>query len=188
MLFRNLMSTVSFNNLSGSYLESALATAVQGAGANTNIAGASSLSLPADNGGLSPLASVMSALQQLQISDPAKYEQVTQQIATNLQSAAETAQAQGNASASTELTQLAADFANSSQSGQLPNIQDLANAIGGHGHGHHRHHSGSSSNDADANSIAAQAQNQLFSLFGTSGTTGGSLDPLSIIQNTLASS
>ena len=72
----------------------------------------------------------MSTLQQLQQSDPTKYQQVTQQIATNLQSAAQTAQAEGNTTAANQLNQLATDFTNASQSGQLPNVQDLAQAIG----------------------------------------------------------
>jgi hypothetical protein len=63
----------------------------------------------------------------------------------------------------------------------------LANAIGGHGHGH-PHHPAGASDDSDGTSIASQAQNQLFSLFGSSGTPNSSLDPLSIIQNTLTPS
>jgi hypothetical protein len=69
---------------------------------------------------------MMSTLQQLQQSDPAKYQQVTKQIATNLTSAAQTAEAGGNTTAANQLNQLAADFTNASQSGQLPNVRDLA--------------------------------------------------------------
>ena len=103
---------------------------------------------PPDNSRLSPFAQLMSTLQKLQQSDPAKYQQVTQQIATNLQSAAQTAQTAGNTTAATQLNQLATDFTNASKSGQLPNIQDLAQAVGGH-HRHH-HHAHAASADSDA--------------------------------------
>ncbi len=82
----------------------------------------------------------MNTLQQLQQSNPTNYQQVTQQIATNLQAAAQTAQSEGNTTAANQLNQLATDFTNASTSGQLPNIQDLAQAMGGHHHHHHHHH------------------------------------------------
>ena len=129
------------NTLSSNYLQSVLTNAVQSAGLNTNTirntsstTGASSLALPADNQQLSPFAQIVSQLQQLQQSDPTKYQQVTQQIATNLQSAAQTAQADGNTTAANQLNQLSTDFSNASTSGQLPNIQDLAQATTGHHH------------------------------------------------------
>src|SRR5579864_2979610 len=94
---------------------------------------------------------MLNQLQQLQQSDPAKYQQVTQQIATNLQNAAQTAQTDGNSTAATQLGKLASDFNSASQSGQLPNIQDLAQAIGG---GHHHHHAHAASADQDGDSGA----------------------------------
>lgn len=118
---------------------------------------------------LSPLAQLLSNLQQLEEQNPAQYQQVTAQIATNLQNAAKTAQSDGNTAQANQLSQLATDFQNASQTGQLPNIQDLGQAAGG-GHHHHHHHSGSSSSsDAQSNST-------------------DSLNPLTIIENTLASS
>ena len=91
------MSSIS-NNLSSSYLQSIVSAALQGAGLTTNtagngVSGTSSVALQTDNGQLSPFTQLMSTLQQLQQTDPTKYQQVTQQIATNLQSAAQTAQA-----------------------------------------------------------------------------------------------
>jgi hypothetical protein len=97
-----------------------------------------------DSGQLSPFAQLLSTLQQLQQSNPTEYKQVTQQIATNLQNAAQTATSDGNTSAANQLTQLATDFTTASQSGQLPNISDLAQAIGGGGHHHHHGHHASS--------------------------------------------
>jgi len=111
-----------------------------------------SLVAQTDNQLLSPFAQIMSALQQLQQSDPAQYQQVTQQIATNLQTAAQSAQASGNSTAANQLKQLSADFTSASKSDQLPNVQDLAQAIvGGH---HHHHHAHAASADPDGDSSA----------------------------------
>src|ERR1700730_13259779 len=189
------MSSIS-NNVSGNYLQSVLSAALQRTGLATNPvgkggSGMSSVALQIDNGQLSPFTQLMSTLQQLQQSDPTKYQQVTQQIATNLQNAAQTAQADGNSTAANQLNQLAKDFTNASTSGQLPNIQDLAKAIGGH---HHHHHSHAASADADndssgnsnSSSGANQTLSQLLSAFQTNGTQNETLNPMTIILNTLS--
>jgi G3E family GTPase len=129
----------------------------------------------------------MATLQQLQQNNPTQYQQVTQQIASNLKSAAATAQANGNTTQASELTQLSTDFSNASQNNQLPNVQDLAQAVaGGHAHGHHHHTSGtdtSSSDSSDANSLS-----QALSAFLAQSTSQqNSLNPLTIIDNTLTS-
>lgn len=167
------MSIGPINNLSGSYLQSVLATALQGTGLTNKTSGnslngidTSSPGLSSDKSQLSPFTQLMSTLQQLQQSDPAKYQQVTQQIATNLQSAAQTAQQNGNPNAASQLNQLATDFTNASKSGQLPNVQDLAQAIGGH---HHHHHAHSASTDSDSDASQTDP-----------------LNPMTIIQNALA--
>jgi len=198
------MSTGSINNLSSSYLQSILATALQGTGLTNNTSGnglsgisTSSLSLQPDNSQLSPFAKLLSTLQQLQQSDPTKYQQVTQQIATNLQSAAQTAQSNGNTTAANQLNQLATDFTNASKSGQLPNVQDLAQALGGHHHHHHSHpasagsdnDSGASSDSSSSSSSSSSSQmlNQLLASLQTNGTTqNDALNPMSIILNTLS--
>jgi hypothetical protein len=140
----------------------------------------------------------MNTLQQLQQSNPAKFAQVTQQIATNLQSAAQTATSSGNTAAANQLNQLATDFSNASTSGQLPNVADLAKAMGG---GHHHHHasstSGSSSTAGSAStaatsssgsssSSASQALSELFSTYQSSSAQSASTDPMSIIMSTLS--
>jgi hypothetical protein len=177
------------NNVPSSYSPSVLSTALQGAGLTTNRTknGVSGIGAPSDNGQLSPFAQLMRALEKVQQSDPTKYAQVTQQIASNLQSAAQTAQAEGNSTAANQLNQLATDFTNASKSGQLPNMQDLAQAIGGHHHHHHSHHA---STDADSNSStsssATQTPSQLLAAFQANGRGNASLNPMTIVLNTLS--
>ncbi len=185
-------------------LQSIVGTALQSVGISTNSnssvsssSSTSSVQQP-DNGRLSPFAQLMSTLQQLQQSNPTQYQQVTQQIATNLQSASQTAQADGNTTLASQLNQLGADFSNASKSGQLPNVQDLAQAVGG-GH-HHHHHAHATSSDSDSSnsstsstsSTSSQSLSQLLaafqaSAFQSAGTVSSSLDPMSIINNTLSS-
>jgi hypothetical protein len=152
------MSTSAISNLSGSYLEQALYGALQSitsstAGSTTNASsttGATSAQSESDSSHLSPFAQLVSALQELQQADPTEYKQFTAQVGANLQSEAQTVQRQGNPGVASQLTQLAADFTGASQTGQLPNLQDLAEAVGGGGsdsgagggghRGHHHHH------------------------------------------------
>jgi hypothetical protein len=195
---KNGMSASSINPLSNGYLQSMLGSVVHNAGltannANNSLSGIGSLSAvqQPDSGQLSPFAQLMSILQQLQQSNPTQYQQVTQQIATNLQSAAQTAQSEGNTTAATQLNQLSTDFTNASTSGQLPNVQDLAQAVGGH---HHHHHAHAASNDSDANSSASSASSnsanqmlsQILSAFQANEAQTNALNPLNIIVNTLS--
>ena len=123
--------------LAASALESVFSI---GSHSRANSASSAGPSTITDNNQLSPFAQVASELQQIQQSNPAQYAQVTSQIAANLNSAAQTAQSQGNTTQSNELSQLSTDFSNASTSGQLPNFQDLAQAIG-----HHRSETGTTS-------------------------------------------
>jgi len=68
---------------------------------------------------LSPLAQLVGTLEVLNDSDPARYAQVTSQIAKNLLSAARIAGSRGDSGAASELDQLATDFSAASGSGQL---------------------------------------------------------------------
>jgi hypothetical protein len=172
----------SINTLSNNSLQSLLNELQQTASTSNptaNGAGtqqASSVGQPSsDQAQLSPLAQVLSTLQQLQQSDPTEYQQVTGQIATNLKAAAQTATTDGNTSAANQLNQLATDFSSASQSGQLPNVQDLAKAIGGGGH-HHHHHSEASSSDSQTPASSATS----------TGSEVDSQNALSIILNTLS--
>jgi hypothetical protein len=155
------MSTTSVNNLSSSYLQSILSSQLQNTGSTGTTNGIAPLAPPADQTQISPLANLLSQLQQLQQNNPAQYQQVTQQIATNLQTAAQTAQSSGNTTAANQLTQLATDFSNASANDQLPSVKDLAEASGG---GHHHHHFNQDSG----------------------GGNQGTLNPLTIISNTLS--
>lgn len=202
------MSINSLSPLSNSYLQSLLAAQLNNTNSTTTggTGNASSTSLfpTQDNNTLSPFAQVLSTLQQLQQSNPTQYQQVTAEIASQLQTAAQTATSDGNTQAAANLTQLSTDFQNASQNGQLPNIQDLANAIGGGHHhfgGHHHVSSSSSSSDPDNDgdtatngtpSIATPSANsssgisQLIDSFLASSNTNDSLNPRPIILNTLA--
>lgn len=167
------MSISPITNLSSSYLQSLLGSTLSGTGSMTGT-GATSKSQK-DHGQLSPFAQLMSTLQQLQQSNSTEYAQVTQQISTNLKSAAQTAQADGNTTAANQLNQLASDFSRSSTSGQIPNIQDLAQAMGGH----HHHHFPAEAADSASN------VNSLFSDTQANGSATSALDPMAIISQTL---
>lgn len=130
---------------------------------------------------------MLSGLQQLQESNPVQYRDVAKQIAANLDEAAKTAESQGDTTRADQLKKLASDFTAASESGELPDIQDLARVMGG---GHHRRHHGHHRVQS-AGSTADGSQSQtLLQLFG--GQQGGeaqnsALDPETIILNTLAS-
>jgi hypothetical protein len=200
------MSTAALTNLPSDYLQSLLNSSLQNAGSTANntidnlasTAAASGLE-QSDNGGLSPFAQLMSTLQQLEQSNPTEYAQVTQQIATDLTAAGKTAQSQGNTAAANQLNQLATDFTNASTSGQLPNVQDLAQAVSGGGHHHHHHHGESSSSSSQSSTSASSTSaamtttsnsisqlNQLLSAFQANGSQSESLNPMTIIMNALA--
>ena len=184
------MSISPLNPLSSTYLQSILGTVLNATGLSSNQSGSTTSSAQQFDGSqLSPFGQLLSTLQQLQQSNPTEYQAVTQQIATNLQTAAQTATTQGNTAAASELTQLSKDFSQASTTDQLPNVQDLAQALAGHHHGHHHFHgsTGSSSNSSSSTSSGDTATNQLLSLFQSTSAQSSALDPLSIIDNTLAS-
>ncbi len=156
------MSIGPLASLAGSYLQSIFSPAQQSAGLTATASGSQSATgAQADNSQISPFAQLLNTLQQTQQSNPAQYQQLTQQISANLQSAAQAAQANGNTSAATELNTLSTDFKSASQNNELPNIQDLAKAGG-----HHHHHAHAASNSAQS----------------------AATNPMSIILNTLSSS
>jgi hypothetical protein len=112
-------------NIAGGYLQSLITRAMSGSSSTTTSVGnTQSTNEP------SPFAQVLSSLQQLEQSSLSQYQQVTQQVASNLQTASASATTAGNTPLASQLTQLSTDFQNASTSGQLPNVQDLAQAIG----------------------------------------------------------
>lgn len=157
----------------------------------------SGLGSKSGSGQPSTLTGILETLQKLEQSAPAKYAQLTGQIAANLQTAAQTASSKGNTNAANFLNQLASNFTNASKTGQLPSVQDLARAIGGTG-GHHHHHSfgssssstnsssdSSSSSSSSSTSTTGQSLNQLLASLQNSLSQSNALNPLSIIDNTL---
>ena len=198
------MSVNALSNISDPYIQALLTNALTGSNAtnskttnNTSI-DSSSLTLPRDNSPqLSPFARLLTTLQQLQQSDPGKYQRVMSQIATNLQNAAKTTG--GDTTRAAELTQLANDFTSASQNNTLPNIQDLAQAVGG-GRGHHHHHghvhgspagaSNTASSGTDSSGTSADELSNAISAFlvnSISPAQSGATNPLTIISDTLTS-
>jgi len=180
-------------NLASGYIQSLFASPTSGS-SSSSPATAGSAGTSGNTQGtnqLSPFAQVLNSLQQLQQSSPIQYQTVTHQIAGNLQTAAQSATASGNTVLANQLTQLSTDFNSASTTSQLPNVQDLAQAIGAGGH-HRHHHGGSSSTPASSSASNGGAGNLsgfLQSLntpqAGSSGNN--SLSALSIIDNTLSS-
>lgn len=165
------MAIGSIASLVSGYLQSLIPGTGGSSPASTTASTATSTSTP-DTNQLSPFAQLLSTLQQLQQSSPAQYQQVTQQISNNLQTGAQSATTAGNTALANQLTQLSTDFRNASTSGQLPNVQDLAQAVGG---GHRFHFDGSHLSRLEQSLNAAQAAS------GTANSQGA----LAIIDNTL---
>jgi hypothetical protein len=119
---------------------------------------------------LSPFALLLSDLQKMEQNNPTQYSQVTQKISTHLQSAAQQAKAKGDTKLADKLNTLSTDFSNASQSGQLPNVQDVA------------------SSGQNAASIANFLQYMNVGVPGISGSglaANQSLNPIGIIQSSL---
>jgi dienelactone hydrolase len=83
-----------------------------------NHARATEISEPSD------FVQVLTTLQRLQQSDTERYQQMTAQIASDLQAAAER-----NPVTADKLLQLARDFTEASKNGRLPNVANLARAV-----------------------------------------------------------
>jgi hypothetical protein len=184
-------------NIAGGYLQSLITGAMSGSSSiNTSSTKTPSTTTSVGNtqatSEASPFAQVLSSLQELEQSSFAKYQQVTQQVAGNLQTASQSATASGNTALAGQLNQLSTDFQNASTSGQLPNVRDLAQALGG-GHHHHHHGAGSSSSSASGSSASSGTAGNLSEFIQSlnasqSGSSAnGSLSALSIIDNTLSS-
>jgi len=159
--------------IAGSYVESIFTKHANGPSSTGTPGGA--LSTP-DNQQLSPVAQVLSSLQQLRQANPAQYQQVTEQISANLNSAAQAATANGDSALAGDLTKLSGDFNSASASGQLPNVRDLAQSVGGAHHHLHGHPFEGAASYATSSESSSQ----------TGTTANGSLSPLNIIDNTLS--
>lgn len=126
--FSQRMSVTSLSDLSRQHMLSIL-----GYNSANQSGNASALSIGNASSGsskqLSPFAQMLTELQQVEQSNPANYAKMTQQISTNLAAASSTAKIRGNSALASQLTSLSKDFASASQSGQMPNVTDLAGAI-----------------------------------------------------------
>jgi len=159
----------------------AILSALQSGGRNR--IGSSGDTLPisqqGDDARLSPFAQLMSTLQQLQQSNPAKYGQVMRQIVTNSQKAAQTAQTDGNPAEADQLNQVAGIFADASQSGHL-DIQGLAETLSG---GHNVTPISAGHSNHTLNQLLSLIQGNLPQ---PDPSQTDSLNPMSIIVNTLS--
>ena len=184
------MNIHAMGSISQQYLQSLFGKDSTSTSSSTSSSSASVSTLPSlGQGGnqLSPFAQVLTGLQQLEQANPTQYAQVTSQISTNLQSAAQKAQTQGNTTLAAQLTTLSKDFSSASQSGQLPNVQDLAQAMRS-GHHHRRMGPAAGSSDSSGSSNNTAGLFQYLSANGAlqAGTVANqSLNPASIILNSL---
>lgn len=112
--------------IAGHYLESLFASPASGPVTATT-APANSTSSSSAAGQTSPFAQVLDNIQELAQSN---YEVITQHISGTLQSAAQSAAADGKTGLAGELTKLSGDFSSASVSWQLPNISSLVQLSG----------------------------------------------------------
>jgi hypothetical protein len=127
----------------------------------------SSAAAQTDASGISPSASFLSELQELQQQNPGQFSHLVSQIAGKLQTAAQQASASGNTTKAHQLTTLATEFENSASGGAIPTPQQLQQSgLGGYHH-HGGHHHGGGTNPASAfqtTSSDTDVQNLLGSL------------------------
>ena len=90
---------------------------------------------------------MMKQLQSLETSDPAKFKEVTGDIATKLQDAAKTAADSGDPQGAEALNDLAAKFKTSSETGKMPHVHK----------GHGGHHTAAPPADADSDPSSTSA-------------------------------
>jgi hypothetical protein len=107
-----------------------------------------------DSAQLSPMASLLNQLQQLQQTDPTQFKSVMSSIADTLKTDAQSAtgpQAQ-------HLTDLANKFSQAAQTGQMPDLQPPGQQQGASGHHHHHHHQVSSYQNGSSTSTSSPNQ------------------------------
>ena len=127
-----------------SAISNLLPSVLQSNGNNNRAGNASQISFNAPQdiaSDISPAARFLSRLQQLEQTDPAQFQQVISNLVQQLQTAAQTAEKNGNSSQADQLNTLASQFQSAAVNGQTPTVQDLQQA-GLAGHHHHGHHHG----------------------------------------------
>ena len=164
------MNVNSVNSLLPSYLLPLNSTALNATNANA----ASSVQQQADV--LGPDSQFLTQLQQLQTQNPQEFQAMLTEITGQLDQAAGTASANGNASEANPLTALANTFQNASTGGPLPTVQQLQQSgfSGHHDHGGHRSSCSSPSSASSAYQTAnASTQNE-----GLAASIFGSITPV----------
>ena len=133
---------------------------------------------PSDASGISPAARFLNELSQLQQQNPDQFNQALNQIVDRLKQAAQGVSNNGNSQRADQLNQLATQFQNALNGGQLPTAQQLQQAglTGQHHHGGH-HHSGGHANLLNAiqtQSANSDSNNVLKGFFSPASPTQGS--------------
>jgi hypothetical protein len=106
---------------------------------------------------ISGFANALKELQQLQQSDPAKFKEVTADIAKTLEADARSA----TGPQSQFLSELASRFEEASQSGSMSSLEPSRSISGHHGHRHHQHSGVKSYAAQQPDSSAGSQQSQV---------------------------
>ena len=167
------MSPIS--GLSNGYLSSLLRSVAARSPGGVNLGiGTTSVSASVSYGSqdsvqLSPIAQFVAQLQNIQESNPTEYPSVLSQIASKLQTVADSAAQSGDSYTASGYNTLVKDFTNAAKSGNLPNIQDLVQVYEDQG-GIPTFGLPSTSNDNSSNS-SATALSTLTNVKGNSAAT-----------------
>lgn len=164
-------------NFASGYIQSLFTGAGKGSSSTNTASTTAAGGNHQDPNQVSPFAQILSSLQQLEQSNPSQYQQTTQQISMNLSTASQSATVSGNPAIAGELRELSTDFKNASTSGQLPNVQHLAQAIGSGAP--HRYDGGGSAGSSSGSHLIDASM--------TGSSANSSLNATSIIDNALSS-
>ena len=138
------------NSIGSNYGIGALDTTQATATASTAVGGAATT----DSAQLSPMASLLNQLQQLQQTDPDKFKSVMSSIADTLKTDAQNA----TGPQAKRLNDLADKFSQAAQTGQMPDLQPPGQQQGASGHHHHHHHQVSSYQNGSGTSTSSPSQ------------------------------
>ena len=106
-----------------------------------------------DSAQLSPMATLLNQLQQLQQTDPTKFKSVMSSIADTLKADAQNA----TGPKAQHLNDLANKFSQAAQTGQMPDLQPPGQQQGASGH-HHHHHQVQSYQEGSSSATSSQNQ------------------------------
>ena len=135
------------NSIGNNYAIGALNTNQTAATQSAATGGASAT----DSAQLSPMASLLNQLQQLQQTDPDKFKSVMSSIADTLKTDAQNA----TGPQAKRLNDLADKFIQAAQTGQMPDLQPPGQQQGASGHHHHHHQVSSYQNGSSTSTSGA---------------------------------